>query len=184
MPDDADKLVAEWTSAMAAGDESAADRFYRQYFNRLYSEARRATRRDEAFCLDVVQEATLRVIRSVRRVDSAAQFAAWLNLVVRTTALDLLRGEKRRRVREVVTVPAEAADENREGDQAEQIEWLRRQIASLDPQLVKIIEWRFEDRWTLAKIAAKLGLSVGTIDGRLRRALKHLGHLAREDFDE
>jgi RNA polymerase sigma factor (sigma-70 family) len=181
--DNADKLMAELTSAMAAGDKSAVERFYLGYFDRLYCEARRASHRDEAFCLDVVQEATLRVIRSVRRVKSEGQFAAWLNLVVRTTAFDLLRSEKRRRVREAVTVPVDAAGEDLESERAERIEWLRRQIAALDPELVRIIELRFDDRWTLAKIAALFGMSIGTIDGRLRRALKHLRDRAREDFE-
>ena len=173
--------TAALTTAMAAGDPSAIERFYRHYFDALHREARRVTRRDEAFCLDVVQEATMRVIRAVRPVDSAAQFAAWLNLVVRTTALDLLRREKRRQAREAVTVPPDAGG-LRDADRAEQIHWLRRQIAALDPELVRIIELRFDDRWTLAKIAARFGLSVGTIDGRLRRALTQLRHRAQEDF--
>ena len=181
VPATAPPETASLTAAMAAGNEAAVARFYRHYFDGLYAEARRATRRDEAFCLDVVQEATLRIIRNIRPVDSEARLAAWLKLVIRTTALDLLRSEKRRRIREAAVGPPDAGVED---NQAEQIEWLRRQIASLDPQLVKIIEWRFEDRWTLKRIAGKLGLSVGTIDGRLRRALKHLGDLAREDFDE
>lgn len=167
---------------MADGREEAVEVFYRRYFDRLYAEARRSTRRDEAFCLDVVQEAVLRVIRSVRRVESAGQFHAWLNLVVRTTALDLLRSEKRRGVREAVTVPAESHDESDQGDRGEQIAWLRREIGLMDPELVRLIELRFEERWTLARIGARLGLSVGTIDGRLRRALQHLRDRAREDF--
>ena len=54
------------TSAMAAGDGGAVEAFYRRYFDRLYAEARRATRRDESFCLDVVQESVLRIVRTVR----------------------------------------------------------------------------------------------------------------------
>src|SRR5690349_21207024 len=91
---------AALTSAMAAGDGVAIEAFYRAHFNRLYREARRSTGRDESFCLDVVQESVLRIVRTVRRVESEPQLVAWLKLVVRTTAYDLLRAEMRRRRRE------------------------------------------------------------------------------------
>ena len=95
MPDLGDQQTAELTAGMASGDRSAVETFYRRYFDLLYAEARRATRRDEAFCLDVVQEGVLRIIRSVRRVASEAQLATWLRLVIRTTAFDMLRNEAR-----------------------------------------------------------------------------------------
>ena len=52
--------------------------------------------------------------------------------------------------------------------------WVREQIVRLDPEIANMIEMRFEKRWTLARVAEALGLSVGTVDGRLRRALKAL----------
>src|SRR5262245_41491413 len=51
------------TAALAAGNEDAVETFYRRYFDWLYAQARRATRRDESFCLDVVQDAVLRIMR-------------------------------------------------------------------------------------------------------------------------
>jgi RNA polymerase sigma factor (sigma-70 family) len=66
----------------------------------------------------------------------------------------------------------------------EQLAWLREQIARLDPRLAQMIDWRFEQHWTLARISKKLGLSIGTIDGRLRRALRELREKAIEEFEE
>jgi RNA polymerase sigma factor (sigma-70 family) len=154
---------------MAAGDRRAVEAFYRRYFEFLYAQARRATGRDESFCLDVVQDAVLRIIRTVRPVNSDAQFAAWLRLVVRTTAYDLLKAERRRQSRQLVAVngPPERGDQDR-------LEQLRTEIARLDPELIRIIELRYESRWTLGRIGALLGLSVGAVDGRLRRALARL----------
>src|SRR4051812_27498718 len=40
------------TAALAAGEERAVETFYQRYFDWLYAQARRATRRDESFCLD------------------------------------------------------------------------------------------------------------------------------------
>jgi RNA polymerase sigma factor (sigma-70 family) len=175
--------TAALTSAMARGDEAAIERFYRLHFDRLYRQARRCTRRDESFCLDVVQDSVLRIVRTVRRVESDSQFKSWLKLVVRTTAYDRLRAELRRQRREGQTPPRSQGGDGNAID-AERIEWLRARIRSMDRRLVEMIDLRYRQRWPLARIAAKLGLSVGTIDGRLRRALKHLRELAREELDD
>jgi len=188
----ASAAVAALTASLAAGDEVAVEAFYRRYFDVLYQTAKRATCRDEAFCLDVVQDAVLRVIRSVQQTDSEAAWTVWLRLVVRTTAYDLLRAESRRRRRETtvaastneasVTAPAEACDvaEDRDG----RLAWLREQIARLDPQLTRAIDLRYNHRWKLARIAEAMGLSIGTLDGKLRRALNRLRRQARHDWDD
>jgi RNA polymerase sigma factor (sigma-70 family) len=173
MPD----TVHTLTAAMAAGEARAVEAFYREYFDTMYRHACNVTRRDESFCLDVVQDAVMRVIRTVRPVSSEAQFASWLRLVTQTAAYDLLKAESRRRRREaVVAVAADATAHTPEapGGDEEQLALLRKQIAALDPQIVRMIELRYEGGWTLAKIAEAMGLSIGTVDGRLRRALRDL----------
>lgn len=171
------------TAAMAAGDTRAVEVFYRRYFDSLYAHARRFTGRDEAFCLDVVQEAVLRIIRTVRPVKTEAQLSAWLRLVVQTAAYDLIRQETRRYRREMVACfsspPADHSTEIEQTDQ-ERLEWLRSEIASFDAQLVEILDMRFAKRWTLSRIAQAMGLSLGTVDGRLRRALVDLRRRAME----
>ncbi|MDB5332716.1 MAG: polymerase sigma factor, sigma-70 family [Phycisphaerales bacterium] len=177
--------VHSLTAGLAAGDPQAVEVFYCRYFDRLYAQARRATGRDEAFCLDVVQESVLRVLRSVRPAGSEAQFVSWLRLVVQTTAYDMLRSETRRQRRELLAAGSRSYAHNRpEPSDAEQLEWLRAQITALDPEIARMIEMRFTNRWTLTRIAQRLGLSVGTVDGRLRRALRQLRDRAGEDYDE
>lgn len=178
------QTVHELTAAMAAGDTRAVETFYRQYFDDLYALASRLTGRDEAFCLDVVQESVLRVIRSVRPVHTPAQFSAWLRLVVQTTAYDLLRAESRRKHRELAVAAAGAAAgreaHERDDIESDRLQWLRSQISSLDPLIIQLIELRFQDRWTLARIGKLLGLSTGAVDGRLKRALRQLRRRASE----
>jgi len=98
--------LLQLTGAMAAGDEQAVEEFYRAYFPWLYQKARRATGRDEAFCLDVVQESVLRILRCVRPVEAEGPFRAWLRLVVQSTAYDLLKSESRRARREAIVAVA------------------------------------------------------------------------------
>jgi RNA polymerase sigma factor (sigma-70 family) len=180
-PDCAPNQTAVLTAGMAAGDPASIERFYRSHFDRLYREARRSTGRDEAFCLDVVQESVLRIVRTVRAVADEARLAAWLKLVVRTTAYDMLRREHRRQRHE--SLAAAPPVRNRQVvDDEPRLAWLRRQITSMDPKLARMIELRFAQRWTLLRIGLLFGLSAGTIDGRLRRALEHLRALAKEDM--
>jgi RNA polymerase sigma factor (sigma-70 family) len=179
--------VQELTAAMAAGDRRAVEQFYRQYFDLMYSHAYSITRRDEAFCLDVVQDAVLRVVRTVRRVESEAQLAAWLRLVTQTAAYDRLKSESRRKRREtLIAVAADARESPAPRDDCDEVRlaWLRRELDSLDPQIAQMIEMRYQRRWTLARMAAALGLSIGTVDGRLRRVLAELRTRAKGLNDE
>jgi RNA polymerase sigma-70 factor (ECF subfamily) len=180
-PDCAPSPTAVLTAAMAAGDPAAIERFYRSHFDRLYREARRSTGRDEAFCLDVVQESVLRIVRTVRAVADEARLAAWLKLVIRTTAYDMLRREQRRLRHESAARATPLRSRQVVVDDS-RLAWLRRQITSLDPKLASMIELRFAQRWTLSRIGSLFGLSAGTIDGRLRRALEHLRALAKENM--
>jgi RNA polymerase sigma factor (sigma-70 family) len=171
--DGIDKL----TAAMAAGDEDAVAAFYRRYFDWLLAQARRASGRDEAFYLDVVQDAVLRIIRAVKPVNCERQLLAWLKIVVQTTAFDLLRQESRRIARETLAVSSRgeslAAPDDASADET-QIAWLRSEISRMDPELVRMIEMRYQKRWTLRRIGEAMGLSTGAIDSRLRRVLCHL----------
>jgi DNA-directed RNA polymerase specialized sigma24 family protein len=65
-----------------------------------------------------------------------------------------------------------------------QRQWLADQICQCDPRIVQLIELRYEKNWTLRRIATFLGLSVGTIDGRLRRAINDLRLRAMKEFDD
>ena len=197
MPDEIEKL----TAAMSRGDRTAVGAFYERYFDLLLRLARSATagRRgaDEHLCLDVVHDVVLKVVRTIRPViGGEGQLVAWLQLVVRSVAYDLLRREQRRSARErppreYSPAPAggpaarEDAHSHPTGAElAEQLAWLRDELRRLDPRIVELIELRYTQRWTLAAIGARLGVSAGTVDGRLRRALVRVRERAREVFGE
>jgi RNA polymerase sigma-70 factor (ECF subfamily) len=171
--------VVRLTAAMSRGEAAAVETFYRAYFDRLYAEARQACRRDESFCLDVVQDAVLRIMRTIQPVESQGQLVSWLKLVIRTTAYDLLRSERRRRLREQF-----ATDVQQKAADTERLDWLQEQLRAIDPKIAHLIELRFTNGWTLARIADRFGLTTATIDGRLRRALSALRSAAKGECDE
>lgn len=174
--------IAALTTGLAAGDESAVERFHQHYFPVLYAAARTASGRDESFCLDVVQEAMLRILRCIRPVTTTAQLNAWLTLVVRTTAYDLLTAE-RRRLRREQDWGHELAPRGENPD-AERLAWLRTEILAMDPTLGRMFRLRYEHGWTLTRIARLLGISIGSVDGHLRRALDQMRLRAQGAFDE
>lgn len=195
-----DDSIRQLCERIASGDAEAFSRFYREWFDDLLAQARRATRRDESFCLDVVQEAMMRVIRSMPVLDSPAALDRWLGAVVRSCAYDRLRREIRRAARETVVAAQSApgaaprtegeppshteGDASRRHEAAEQLAWLRGELASLEPDLQSLIHWRYRLGWTLERIGAAVGLKPGAVDGRLRRAASRLRARHQERFDE
>ncbi len=185
--------ISELTRAMSAGSVKAIEEFYREYFPQIYRTARRITGRDESFGLDVVQEAMLRILRCIKPIENQQHLNAWLDLVVKSTAYDLLKAEARRQKREqtavqcrqltVGIVPATASG----GDEAnDRLVWLRQQLSQFDPDLAQMIDLRYQQSWTLDRMAEFLGLSIATIDGRLRRAINRLkkAAISQGQFEE
>ena len=92
--------IPDLTAAVADGDPDAFSYLYNRYFQALCNEARRVSRRDEAFCLDVVHDSMLRVLKRLGPLETEGQLIGWLMTVVRRCSYDLLRAEQRRRRRE------------------------------------------------------------------------------------
>lgn len=169
------------TKAVASGDPEAFSRFYEKYFDDLYRMARYATKRDEQFCLDVVQDAMMKVIKSIPILDSDPTLRAWLRRTVYSCAIDRLRIEARQGRAE-----RRAAETARHPDDAdlvtgtrERMHWLEKQLAELDGSSQTLLIMRHRFGWTLARIGRELGLSTGAVDGRLSRLIDRLRQKAK-----
>ena len=171
------------THAIATGDTEAFGRFYEQWFDVALAQARRCSGRDEQFCLDVVQQAMMRVIRSIKPMQSEADVSRWLRAVVQSCCYDLLRSELRRARREQVHRTVQSANAP-EPDIDDRLEWLRMELANLDPEVARMLSLRFRLGWTLQRIGAACGLKPGAVDGRITRALASLRAKAPEDSHE
>ncbi|MCA9295728.1 MAG: sigma-70 family RNA polymerase sigma factor [Phycisphaerales bacterium] len=170
------------TRAIAAGDTAAFAVFYEHFFDPAYHEARRLTRRDESFCLDVVQDAMIRAIKAMPPLDSPAAVTRWLNLVVRSCAYDALRKAQRDEAR--AEQRARMPIGERDIVDAEHLAWLRAQIAELDPTSAHLLELRHRFGWTLQRIAASLGMSMTAVHRRLSRTTHDLKARAHDTFSE
>ncbi|MEL6329938.1 MAG: RNA polymerase sigma factor [Planctomycetota bacterium] len=167
----------EISRGIAAGDEAAFEAFYRDWFEECFEMARALTRRDEAFCLDVVQESMLRAARRMRPMASREQLAAWMRRVVHRCALDRFRSERRRAVREQRSGTGEPALHETD----ERIEWLRAELERLGPPERSILMLRFGGGRSAASIAAASGVSPGAVKGKLRRLIERLRERAEEN---
>lgn len=176
-----ERSVNELTRAIASGDPDAFAAFFRKFFEHMFRDAKRLTGRDESFCLDVVQDAMVRVIRSLKPMSTEEHLRRWLRAVVGACAFDRLRAESRRKRREHAATHSKPTVM---GDESERLDWLRRELAQLDSPHVGLLTLRFRLGWTLQRIGTALGLSAGAVDGRISRALSDLRDKAREEFDD
>ena len=184
--DPPDEEVLRITTAISRGDTDAFGRLYEAWFDRSYAAARRLTRRDESFCLDVVQDSMLRVVRSLRPMRTGPELSRWMGTVVRTTAIDLLRREARRVRREERRLSRRAPQEEPEVSAAleleEAIAWIRLEVEKLPDEDRVLFEERFERGSTFEDAGHALGMSGNAAHGRLRRAITRLRGAARKAF--
>lgn len=166
---------ASWASlsrAIARGDDRAFEAFYRQWFERAVKMVCVMTRRDEAFGLDVVQAAMLKAARRMPAMQTDREVEAWMTRVLRTTALDELRREKRRALREG-RAGAPGARKIEEAN-AELIGALRRELDGVSSSERDLVRRRFAHGETHAQAGDDAGLTGDAAHGRLRRVLARL----------
>jgi len=162
--------------ALARGDHAALAALYEAWFPRALGLARTMTRRDEAFCLDVVQETFIRVIDHAPRLVRLAKdgdLDRWMATVVRSAAIDLLRRDLRRAARETASARLATGADGRtpDGSAAE----LRSLIEALHPDDQELLMLRFGRGATLDGAARAVGTTIGAAYGRIRRSLQKLG---------
>jgi len=120
----------------------------------------------------------MRVIRSMQEMQTEQEVARWLRAVVMSCAYDQLRKDRRRTVREHAATPT--SPEARDALE-DRLDWLRSELAKLDPKISLLIALRFRFGWTLQRIGALLGMKPGAVDGRIRRGLEEISEKRTSD---
>ena len=118
---------------------------------------------------DVVQEA---FAAALARGERPAGLATWLRAVVRRLALDRKRRTARRAARESHAARAETQDEVDSLERLELVESLAREVRALDEPFRTALRLRYFDGLPPREIAARLGVSLATVESRLVRALE------------
>lgn len=126
---------------------------------------------------DAVHDAFVKFIRSYERLRdrSDSQLERWLMSVVRTTALDMLRRE--RREMELAPQLLEPALPPDQGGFEALVTLIRR----LPEEYRQVLELRFAAEWSLAEIAEELSLPEGTVKSRIFRGRRLLMDALREE---
>ena len=168
MPEPIDRRTdAELMAALRDADTSAFDTLYRRHRDWVVRMAMRITG-DEADALDVLQEAFLYLLRKAPDLEARARFSTLLFPIVRHVAL----ARRRNRIGSVAAPEptVEPADTARH-------EELVAVLAGLPVEQRETVLLRFVDGLSVAEVAMRLGVPVGTVKWRLHEALERL----RED---
>lgn len=175
---------AALSAAIARGDEAAFTMFYAAWFPATCALARAASRRDEAFCLDVAQDVMFAVCRRLPALRDERSVRAWMSAAVGHAITDRARSEqaRRRREREAAAGRSEAQClEPWRGLLAdEQAAWLAARLAELPAGDQALLAARFGDGPSVAAVGAAFGLTADGAHGCLRRILIRLRRRAEE----
>ena len=176
---DLDELIA----AAVGGDRAAQNRLLADARPRLVAVAMRVVHdRDDAE--DVVQEALMKVCRSLTRFEGRSSFSTWLHRIVVNAALDRLRRHQARRERvsddddrELASVDADLVDEQtpeRVVSRHETEAVVRGALARLSPSHREVIVRREFDGESYRDLARLVRCPVGTVMSRLHHARHRL----------
>jgi RNA polymerase sigma-70 factor (ECF subfamily) len=125
---------------------------------------------------DVAQEALTRAYRQFHRLRDRTKFRSWLTRTAWRLALDRVRANRRRSVRETGhAVPEQHASTVEDVEQRERADALWRAIDALPGKLRLVIVLANMEGHGTAEVASLLGIPEGTVKSRLfdaRRRLK------------
>jgi RNA polymerase sigma-70 factor (ECF subfamily) len=161
-------------AAIAAGDEAAFERLFRDWYPRLADHAWRLLgERDLAE--DAVQEVFVALWRGRDRLPESAALPGYLHRAVRNRALNQLRSRKG----EVADpdgqmVPTTEPDAPRRLEEEQLASQLTTALAALPPRTREVFLLSREHGLTYAAIGETLGISVKTVETLMGRAIRGL----------
>ncbi|MCA8969409.1 MAG: sigma-70 family RNA polymerase sigma factor [Planctomycetes bacterium] len=172
--------------AIRRGDGAAFERFYDLFFDACVAWTRKATKRDEDFCLDCCQDVMMTVADRIPRLDTKKALAAWLHRCLYTKAIDRLRSEERLVRRERVAARHEhdhaSVDPHDHAVHIEEVEWLSARLGELEERDRALLHARFFEDASLAATGASVGLGGDAAHGRIRRLLIKLRNVGKTSF--
>lgn len=183
-----DHVLSHLIARVAERDQAALKQLYEQSSPRLYGLALRIVSRPE-LAEDVLQESFLNVWRIASDYrQSLSPPMAWLGLIVRSRALDLLRRRASERADESDeldnihhdTIASTAIDPMDSTDLGQQASALRQCLSRLEAKQREVVSLAYLRDLSHGELAAQLQLPLGTVKTWIRRGLATLrGCMAR-----
>jgi RNA polymerase sigma factor (sigma-70 family) len=164
----------------ARGDQDAFAVFYEATFDNALADARRLTGRDEAFCLDAVQDAYLRAARKLPAMDSWPACRAWLKTAIASCAIDRIRSDAARTRRE--SQPRSRSVTAASNEQLEHM--LGRFETQLDDRQWQAVRLHVGHGLPLSAVGRAMDLSRHAVHGLVRRGIATLSAQAKGDVDD
>ena len=163
---------------VASGDVRAFEALYDRYRAQAFGLAVRLTRR-LGVAEEVTQDAFLTLWRKASHYDPArGSVATWLLTFVRHRAIDSLRSGARGEHNVELESAADRLEAPERTDEAvaglEESRTTRRLVKELPSDQREVIELAYFAGLTQGEIAAEVGVPLGTVKGRSRRALEKL----------
>jgi RNA polymerase sigma-70 factor, ECF subfamily len=162
-----------------AGEHQAFRPLVERYQRKIYALARGLVG-SHALADDVTQETFIKVFRNLGRFDENYPFFPWLRRIAVNTALTALHSAgMRKNVALDVEMPEEALIE-KQVEQSELLEQVRKQVARLPEEQRLVFVLRSQQEMSYEEIAGLLDVSIGTVMSRLNRARNRLKNLLHE----
>ncbi len=169
-------VLLELIMRIGRGDETALLELRRQTEPKLIGRILRIVK-NHWTAEEILQDVYTYVwIRAGHYDPDRGQPLAWLSTLCRSRAIDSFRRSRQEAVciefNELIRSNFEVPSQNAE------IFWpynrLRESVHKLDPQERRYIDLAFFQGFTHSEIAARTGLPIGTVKGRIRKALRQL----------
>ena len=180
-----EQLVA----AARAGSDQAFEALFRRYRDRVVGYVRGMVS-DHGRAEDIVQEAFMSALRSLRRTDQEIVFKPWIYEIAKNACIDHLRRARRAQEVSIDSDDFGPGEESRLSQAAtgtdaavarrSQLESLRMAFHDLPPTQHEILVMRELEGLSYDSIGSRMGLTRGAVESLLFRARRRL----RVDFDE
>jgi RNA polymerase sigma-70 factor, ECF subfamily len=158
-----------------AGDESAVAEVFDRYAGPMLAVASRMLS-DRRLAEEAVQQAFVQAWRAASTFEPERALGPWLRSIVRRTAVDVWRRERRHEARsfdEVAQVDLPSVDPPSIAD-ASDVWAVREAIDALPPASREVVRLAHLEHLTQPEIAARLDIPLGTVKSRTHHAYRLL----------
>ena len=163
-------------------DQRAITLLYEYYSPALYNIILHLVR-TEAIAEEVLQDAFLRIWEKVEQYDpQKGRLFTWMVRICRNMAIDRLRSSQFKKGTKTDAIPDSVYDDEAlTQSPAETDPGLRKVVSKMDEQSRKIIDLLFFQDYTQSEASEFLGIPLGTIKSRSRKAIQELRVILKDE---